>query len=1210
MNQLDLTLTNCPNCGEKIPPDAPGELCSSCLVTAIIGSTPTLDEVADSPPESSGGPSIDGYRVLRKLGEGGFGEVFEAEQLEPIYRIVAVKVLKTNARETASLLRFEAERQALAMLEHQGIARVYGAGETEEGRPFLAMEFVDGEQVADFCEKYQLSLPQRLTLFREICETVAYAHRNGIIHRDLKPSNILVCGDAEGWQSKVIDFGTAKATETFLTNETLITLNNQLLGTPSYMSPEQATFSGEVDTRSEVYSLGILLYEMITGTLPFLDKDLADLPYDEVLRVLRTSQPQRPSLRVRDPGSEKLPKVLDWIVFKAIEKDPALRYQSADSLAADVAAYLTDGLVEAQPPSLWNRCQRVFRKHRLEAVAALSILLAILVGGIVSWNLYLDARASDLEAREQFSRSDLAQAEILADQSPGCAVAHLVRALRVDPDHHLAARRLVHLLAAHDWPTQPFPISSPGNDTGALAFHKPTGQLLVANERGLHFYEEDTGTLLGHLPLPGRSWEIAQSPDDTHAAVFASGGGLAIVDLRDRKQVAFIGMKNSRGGNASFSADGKWLACASDQGRVSLWNVEDQTQIEIPDSAIRTCFSRHGNQLALFRSGGFRLTDPAKAQLNDSHVWHPLPGGFIEGEFTPDGTHLVIRTRDDTVRLYDADDGSMEAEFSHHRPLESYCVGPYGRLLATGTKDGTVRLWNLKTHTPLGRSLAFRGEFARVFFDPSGEILACGMVTDHPRDPNLHLISVRSGRPICPPLFHPRGARVVAFEQSGMRLAVGSRSRTVAVWDLNQSSMQALMLKHDKPVWRMSFSEDSSELRTVAKDGEVSAWEIPAGKRMTASGLDFGKTAMAAFRGVDGAKLRLKHLPRLGLDTASSLIASRFRDGNPKSWAICQEGEILITLCEDGFMRKWSLLDGELLRAVEGRGEIFAGSANGRLAACGFSDGTIQVWNFEKGMLQGSFQAHGEKVTSLEFSNDDKFLASGSIDGTTRLIDLVKMTMGRSHKRRGAVTNLEFQKSGKIFAASGPDSTASIWSGREAIQLVHDDKSPPTGLMMYWNQAGDRLITTGGFDSTSRVWDSTSGNPLTRSMRQPAGAYCAALSPDENSFLVGTDGVRNARVWDTRTGNPVTPLLEHDGAAISCAISDRYYAVATTSGKVFVYPLTAEQFRVDDSFLNLAESLGGFVFDRNGDFSQNPRRASGKDSHGFDWPALIHSGME
>ena len=205
---------------------------------------------------------------------------------------------------------------------------------------------------------------------------------------------------------------------------------------------------------------------------------------------------------------------------------------------------------------------------------------------------------------------------------------------------------------------------------------------------------------------------------------------------------------------------------------------------------------------------------------------------------------------------------------------------------------------------------------------------------------------------------------------------------------------------------------------------------------------------------------------------------------------------------------------------------------------------------------------------------------------------------------------MKFQGTGNSYATSGPNHIASVWSDSNQIELAHDDKAPPSGLMLFWNRAGSRLITTGGFDGMTRVWDVATGESLARLMPQPAGAYSAALSPDENSFLVGTDGRANTRVWDTATGNPVTPLLEHDGPAISCAISDRYYAVATPSGNVFVYPLSRNKMRLDESFLNLAETLGGYVFDANGDLSPLTGTKATLERKNLDWNRIIHSDKE
>ena len=359
----------------------------------------TCAEVNERP-----GAQVGPYKLLEQIGEGGMGVVFMAEQQRPVRRRVALKIIKAGMDTRQVIARFEAERQALAMMDHPNIARVLDAGSTEPGRPYVVMELVRGTPVTDYCDQHHLDARQRLGLFVQVCQAVQHAHQKGIIHRDLKPSNVLVSVADDGTPvPKVIDFGIAKATGGLrLSDHTLFTEFRQLIGTPLYMSPEQAETSAllDVDTRSDVYALGVLLYELLTGTTPFDKQRLAKAAYDEVRRIIREEEPPRPSLRLSTLAAERLSTVstqrhtdpkklgqlvrgeLDWIVMKALEKDRNRRYETANGLAKDVQRYLNDEPVSACPPTTAYRFQKVLRRHKKKA-AILGALAAVLVLGAV-----------------------------------------------------------------------------------------------------------------------------------------------------------------------------------------------------------------------------------------------------------------------------------------------------------------------------------------------------------------------------------------------------------------------------------------------------------------------------------------------------------------------------------------------------------------------------------------------------------------------------------------------------------------------------------------------------------------------------------------------------------------------------------------------------------------------------------------------------------
>jgi len=360
------------------------------------------------------------YRLLEKLGEGGMGEVWLAEQSEPLERRVAIKVIKAGMDTKRVIARFEAERQALALMDHPAIAKVYDAGETPRGLPFFAMECVRGEPITSYCDKQKLTNEARLRLLQQVCDGVQHAHQKGIIHRDLKPGNVLVAIQDGKPVPKIIDFGVAKATAQRLTEKTLFTELGVLIGTPEYMSPEQAEMSRlDVDTRTDVYALGVMLYELLTGALPFESQALRSGSLDEIRRRIREVDPPRPSRRVSTMGAASkglaerrrtdprrlvsgLEGDLDWIVMKAIDKDRARRYGSPNELAADVARHLADEPVIARPPSAAYRARKFVRRHRFGVVAASIGVVALAAFGAT---MALQARriARERDRAEQVS---------------------------------------------------------------------------------------------------------------------------------------------------------------------------------------------------------------------------------------------------------------------------------------------------------------------------------------------------------------------------------------------------------------------------------------------------------------------------------------------------------------------------------------------------------------------------------------------------------------------------------------------------------------------------------------------------------------------------------------------------------------------------------------------------------------------------------------
>ena len=443
--------------------DAAGFMAGPAGRLAAIALPLKVAQVNDA--ENAGAP-IGPYTLLEKIGEGGCGVVWMAEQHTPVRRRVALKVIKLGMDTKSVIARFDAERQALAMMDHPNIARVLDAGATDAGRPYFVMELVRGDRITSYCDEARLTTRERLDLFIKVCQAIQHAHQKGIIHRDIKPSNILVTLNDGVAVPKVIDFGIAKATQGRLTDKTLVTQFAALIGTPAYMSPEQTDMtSADLDTRCDIYSLGVLLYELLAGATPFDTKELLAAGLEGMRKTIREQEPVRPSSRLAKVHGEELTTAakrrsvdtskllgqlegdLDWIVMKCLEKDRARRYETANGLAADLKRHLNNEPVTARPPSAAYRSQKFLRRNKVMASAVGLVLIAILAGTVISMG-------QALRAKRELRRALAAEANALSEKANAQAALHFLQndvlnqaSPRFQPDRDLTVRTLLDNVA-------------------------------------------------------------------------------------------------------------------------------------------------------------------------------------------------------------------------------------------------------------------------------------------------------------------------------------------------------------------------------------------------------------------------------------------------------------------------------------------------------------------------------------------------------------------------------------------------------------------------------------------------------------------------------------------------------------------------------------------------------------------------------------------
>jgi len=515
-----------------------------------------------APPIPPGleGRTIGRYKVLEKIGEGGFGSVWMAEQTEPVRRKVALKIIKRGMDTLQVIARFEAERQALAMMDHPNIAKVLDAGTTDTGRPYFVMELVKGIPVTEFCNRWKLNTDQRLQLFAEICSAINHAHQKGIIHRDIKPSNVLVTLHGDRPVPMVIDFGIAKATEAKLTDKTVFTRKGELIGTPAYMSPEQVGLSGlDIDTRSDIYSLGVLLYELLAGQPPFEPQKLISAGFDEMRRIIREVDPPRPSLKLNAAARDESERIqeqlgatpqklgrllkgeLDWIVMKALEKDRTRRYESANALADDVKRYLANELVQARPPSKLYEFQKSVRRHKFGFAATAAIIVALAVEGTVAmWWQGAEARKARHEVETAKSHAQMQR--IAAEQARATLLA-------------MGARGATNFAAIPPKPADPeFLLDLAGviSDADARMITNLQQEILrqsgvpieAVTIRYLHDYDPASPGIEDFARRWFQAWDIAGGErDDGMLIVVSTGDRKAYIELGPKWESRFDGLR-------------------------------------------------------------------------------------------------------------------------------------------------------------------------------------------------------------------------------------------------------------------------------------------------------------------------------------------------------------------------------------------------------------------------------------------------------------------------------------------------------------------------------------------------------------------------------------------------------------------------------------------------------------------------------------------
>ena len=1034
------------------------------------------------------------YKLLEKIGEGGFGEVWMAEQREPVKRRVALKIIKLGMDSRQIVARFEAERQALARMEHPNIAKIFDAGTTGDeerktedggpkpdlgapssalgplssgsGRPYFVMELVRGIKITDYCDQNHLSTHDRLKLFTLVCHAIQHAHQKGIIHRDIKPSNILVTLHDGVPVPKVIDFGIAKATHQELTDKTLFTQFQQFIGTPAYISPEQAETSGlDIDTRSDIYSLGVLLYELLVGRTPFDPAEMMKGGLDSLRQIIRQKEAVKPSTRLKTLSaadqtataqrrrteplklSHQLRGDLDWIVLKCLEKDRTRRYDTANGLAADLQRHLANEPVVARPPSVAYKLQKAWQRNTLAFTAAAAVVLALMAGTGVS--LWQATRAS--------SSRDAAEAARLVAQTALRLEAY--ERQRAEVSERVAQRLLYAAnmnLIRQAWAE---------NNLGRI--RQLLDETAGSTHRGFEWYywqrqaHQDLRTFRGHT---ARVW------------------------------------------SAAFSPEGRRIVTTSDDGTAKVWETST------------------GREL---------LTLPGH------HDW------VRSAVFSPEGGRIVTGSKDYIARVWDAAKGVEILRLLGHRAaIRTVDFFPDGRRIVTASQDGTARIWDAETGRPL---LVLRGHSNWVF---SAACSADGRrVVTGGDDDSARLWDADDGRELLCLTGHEGNVRTAAFSPDSRLVVTASQDKTARVWDAVSGQLQQTLRGHLANVLSASFSPDGRRIVTASGDQTIRIWDAGSGRELNRL-KGHGSEIYTAVFSKDGRQILTASEDATAKiwDAASpSAPLPLAHGGSIYAVAISPDSQRIATGGTVGQIKIWSAANGELLLTLpnhDSEVRALAFSPDGQRIATGHGEGNAHVWQAATGRLLRTFSGH-VGINSVAFSTDGKRVLTSGSEGKVKVWNADD---GREllslPQAPGQIFSAHFSPDGSRIV-TGSASGAKVWDARTGAELFTITGSPHRVRAATFSPDG-RWVLTASEDKTARVWNASNGEPQLTLAGHTFGVFTAGYSPDGKRIVTGSQDL-SANVWDAATGQELLSLPGHKGLVSSVGFSPDGQRIVTGS---------------------------------------------------------------
>jgi eukaryotic-like serine/threonine-protein kinase len=979
------------------------------------------------------------YEIICELARGGMGVVFLARQIS-LNRRVALKMIRAGqVADESEVRRFYVEAEAAANLDHPGIVPIYEIGQ-HEGQHYFSMGFVEGQSLA---EQVKAGLPtprQAATLVQEVAEAVEYAHGRGFVHRDLKPGNILI--DAQG-RAKVTDFGLAKR----LNVDSRLTASGAVMGTPAYMPPEQAEGRSDIGPLADVYSLGAVLYHLLTGGPPFQAASVMG-----VLRQVIGSEPVAP--RQLDIA---IPRDLETICTKCLEKSPVRRYASAAALGEDLRRYLAGKPIVARPVGPVAHLAKWARRSPLVAGLLAAVLTALGSGIAVSTHYAIKAAARALDAENQ---AEIARTEGLAAR------------------RHLYAARMNLLQRAWD-------KAETGTALELLAMQRPD-RMGGLDLRGFEWTYWRTRLPLNRLILRGHVQavtSVAFSPDgmllaSTDGQPIREGdpGVIKLWDAATGREVRSLTGHEGYVQRARFSPDGRRLASASSDGTVRIWDTSTGGTVHVlrghQGTVYSVAFGPGGRSLASSGADGtIRIWDTDHGRQVTCLTGHD--GKIRALAFRPDGLQLVSGGDDWTVRVWNVDGTSPGIIFRHSASIMTVDYSSDGRRLAFGGYDGSVRVWDASTHREIHRLDNHKEAVRTVRFSPDGRRLASAGY-----DQFVRVWNAETGRELASLKVHiSLFMSGVDFSPDGRRLATCNHDTTIRIWEFPEVPEPLGFRAHEGEVRGVTFHPGGQFAASASFDGTIRIWEATTGKEV------------GVLRGHTGWVLGVSFSP---------------------------DGELIASAGADHTVKLWQWASGNLIRTLNGHEQTVysvAFSPDGRRIVSGSRDRTVKVWDASTGLEQFELRGHDKEVNVVALSPDGSLLASGGGDSVVVIWDLA----ARSPRRRltahtGSMMGITFSPDGRRLATASWDTTVRLWDTTtwECVATMSGHTTWVYGVSF---SPDGRRLASGSTDGTVRVWDPASGQEMLTLRGPSAGVSSVAFSPDGRR-IAGASIDRTVVVWD------------------------------------------------------------------------------------------------